>query len=238
MTGPQQLSVAGVTKRYGSVSVVSDVSLEVGDEILGVIGPNGAGKTTLFGMISGRISCNAGTVQLLGQDVTAKPAYARARMGLGTTFQVPRPFWQMTVEENLLVASLTREGSTSAARSRADELLARVSWRVDPRRVVEDLGEIDLKRLELARALALEPQVLLLDEVFAGLTGPETEEMLDVVRTLKSEIPSIIVVEHVMAVVRSLCSRLIVLDAGSVLLEGGVEEVLTDRRTVESYLGT
>jgi len=232
------LAVKGVTKRYGGLAVINDVSMEVRDEILGVIGPNGAGKTTLFGIMAGQIRCDEGAVELLGREVTSAPAYARARMGLARTFQVPRPFRGMSVEENLVVAGLLKERSVSRAQKRSAALLETVNWRGDPRRRVEELGEIDLKRLEVARAVALDPRVLLLDEVFAGLTGPETEEMITVVRGLREAVPSIVVVEHVMAVVRSLCSRLVVLDAGAVLVEGHVEEVLADRRTVETYLGT
>jgi branched-chain amino acid transport system ATP-binding protein len=232
------LAVRGATKRYGEVAVVNDVSLEVQDEILGVIGPNGAGKTTLFGIMSGQITADGGTVHLHGKDVTSVPAHARARMGLARTFQVPRPFRGMSVLENLMVAGLMRERSVVRARARAATLLETVNWRGDPGRTVDELGEIELKRLEVARALALEPRVLLLDEVFAGLTGSESEEMLGVVRDLRSAVPSIVLVEHVMTVVRSLCSRLIVLDAGAVLVEGRVEDVLADQRTVETYLGS
>lgn len=231
------LAVHAVTKRYGGLAVIDDVSLEVRHEILGVIGPNGAGKTTLFGIMAGQIKPDGGTVELLGEDVTSASAHARARMGLARTFQVPRPLHGMSVEENLLVAGLLKEQSVARARKRATALLETVDWRGDPGRKVDELGEIDLKRLEVARALALEPRVLLLDEVFAGLTGPEAEEMMKVVRSLRESVPSIVVVEHVMAVVRSLCSRLVVLDAGSLLVEGEVEEVLADRRTVEIYLG-
>lgn len=232
------LAVRSVTKRYGKVAVINDVSLEVQDEILGVIGPNGAGKTTLFGIMSGQVTADEGSVHLHGRDVTSVPAHARARMGLARTFQVPRPLRGMSVRENLMVAGLLRERSVARARARAVNLLETVNWRGDPDRTVDELGEIELKRLEVARALALEPRVLLLDEVFAGLTGWESEEMLGVVRNLRDAVPSIVLVEHVMTVVRSLCSRLIVLDAGAVLVEGRVEDVLADRRTVEIYLGS
>lgn len=232
------LAVRSVTKRYGAMAVINDVSLEVEDEILGVIGPNGAGKTTLFSIMSGQITADVGTVYLHGKDVTSVPAHARARMGLARTFQVPRPLRGMSVQENLMVAGLMKERSVARARVRSAKLLETVNWRGDPGRMVDELGEIELKRLEVARALALEPRVLLLDEVFAGLAGSESEEMLDVVRNLRSAVPSIVLVEHVMAVVRSLCSRLIVLDAGAVLVEGRVEDVLADRRTVETYLGS
>lgn len=231
------LAVHGVTKRYGTLAVIDGVSLEVRDEVLGVIGPNGAGKTTLFGIMAGQVRPDEGTVAFLGTDVTSVSAHVRARMGLARTFQVPQPFRGMSVEENLVVGGLLKERSVANAQKRSAAILEIVGWRGDLRRKVEELGEIDLKRLEVARALTLEPRVLLLDEVFAGLTGPETEEMMAVVRSLRGTVPSIVIVEHVMAVVRSLCSRLVVLDAGSVLVEGEVGEVLADRRTVETYLG-
>jgi ABC-type branched-subunit amino acid transport system ATPase component len=231
------LSTRKLDKRFGGVHAVRDVDMEVAiGEIVGLFGPNGAGKTTLFSIIAGGLRPNSGSVWLHGRDVTALPAWRRARLGIGRTFQVTRPFRDLTALENVL-AGVPRMGSVrrhdiDVARS----LLAQVGLgdRADQEARRLTLGM--LKRLEVARVLALEPTLLLLDEPLAGLTAREAAEILDLVVRLKAGI-AIVMVEHNVRQSLPVCDRAIVLDAGTVISAGTPDEIRADPKVVKAYLG-
>jgi branched-chain amino acid transport system ATP-binding protein len=237
--GAPLLRAVGVSKIYGGVHAVDNVDLELrGGEVLGMIGPNGAGKSTLIGLLSGAIS-GLGTVELFGEDVTGVGAQQRARRGVGRTHQVPRPFGQMTVMQNLLVAHLHgAKASGRAARAECERILARcglLEFRDTP---AADLGLLRLKRLELARALAVRPRILLLDEIGAGLVESELRELIALIQSLRQEVDAILIVEHVIDVIRECCDRLIVIDGGKLLVSGDPDTVLRDPQVAAVYLGT
>jgi branched-chain amino acid transport system ATP-binding protein len=236
------LEIRNLTKRFSGLVAVNDVSFDLRrGEILGLIGPNGAGKTTLVGMINGTLQPTSGDIVFDGQSVLGVPAYRRAHMGIGRTFQVMKPFPGLTVLENASVGALFGAAGgmkdLRAAQARARECLEfvglgkRISQRADA------LGGPDRKRLELAKALAMKPSLLLLDEVMAGLNHVEIEEVIEDIRKVRDEGISILVIEHVMKAITSLSDRVFVLHHGEKILEGPTEEVLRDPRVVEAYLG-
>ena len=233
------LRAAGVGRTFGGVRAVHDVSLELrSGEVLGVVGPNGAGKSTLIGLLSGAIPGD-GTVELAGENVTAIGARGRARRGVGRTHQVPRPFGRLTVLENLLVAQ--RYGARAGRRealAEARRILARCGLEEFAGSPASELGLLRLKRLELARALAVKPRVLLLDEIGAGLIDAEVRELIELIKSLRGEVDAILIVEHVLDVIRECCDRLLVLDGGRLLTSGPPGEVLSDQRVAAVYLGT
>jgi branched-chain amino acid transport system ATP-binding protein len=228
------LSVSGVGKAFRGLRALHDVSFDVAEgEILGVIGPNGAGKTTLFNVMAGALPPDDGQVLLDGRDITGAPAHRVAKAGLVRTFQLMRPFASMTVLDNVRIAAMTRNAAPDAA-----GVVTRVGldrWR-DAR--AGTLPTAGLKRLELARALATKPKVLLLDEVLAGLTPTERAPMLDLLTELREQNGlTMVIVEHIMAAVMRLSDRVLVLDQGAVLTTGTPHEVTTDPRVIEAYLG-
>jgi ABC-type branched-subunit amino acid transport system ATPase component/ABC-type branched-subunit amino acid transport system permease subunit len=233
------MRVTGVGKNYRGVPAVKDVSFEIrSGEVLGIVGPNGAGKSTLIGLLSGAAR-GSGEVVYAGQDVTALDARLCARLGIGRTHQVPRPFERLTVLENLLVAR--RHGTDGPGGDDVEEclgILDQCGLLAQADTLAADLGLIWLKRLELARALALRPRLLLLDEIGAGLVKSEVDELIELIGVLRREVESIVVVEHVLEVIRRSCDRLLVLDRGEKLLEGPPEQVLADDLVAEVYLGT
>jgi branched-chain amino acid transport system ATP-binding protein len=231
------LDAQGLHKRFGGVQAVKGVALAVETgELVGLFGPNGAGKTTLFNMIAGSLPPDAGTIVLDGQDVTRLPAWRRARLGIGRTFQVTRPFRDLTVLDNVL-AAVPRDGASgSHDEEAAQALLARVGL---AGRAHEPAGRLTLgmlKRLEVARALALEPRLLLLDEPLAGLTGREAADLLRFVATLKSRI-GIVMVEHNVRQSLPVCDRAVVMDAGAMIAAGTPQEIRVDPQVVRAYLG-
>ena len=239
--GATILRTHGITKRFGDVVAVSEVDLEVrSGEVLGIIGPNGAGKSTFVGMLSGALNADGGTVEYDDQDVTHLPAYRRARMGIGRTHQIPKPFPRMTVLENLLVAR--HYGGRAAAdgdvHTDCERILREMGlWSV-ARTKAEDLTLLQLKRLELARALALEPRVLLMDEIGAGLVESEILELIEVIKALRHRIEAIVIIEHIMDVITECCDRVAVLDFGRLIADGPVQKVLAEPDVVSCYLGT
>jgi branched-chain amino acid transport system ATP-binding protein len=233
------LRVEGISKHFRGLKAVDDVSFEVDEgSILGIIGPNGAGKTTMFNLIAGAITPDAGRVFLDGSDITGRPPHAIAQAGMVRTFQLMRPFYSMTVLDNVTIAVLASKASHRDPRDRAAEIIDTVglgTWRDAP---TEGLPTAALKRLELARTLAVQPRVLLLDEVLAGLVPAERAPVLELLERLRSEQGiTLVFVEHIMAAVMRLSDSVLVLNLGRVLTSGTPSEVTKDPRVIEAYLG-
>ena len=237
-----QLELLNVTKRFGGVAALDGVSFHCREgEILGIIGPNGAGKTTLLNCISGVYRLDGGEIRWRGESISGKPPHRIASLGIGRTFQVVKPFASMTVRENAAVGALF--GSAEAhlppkqAFARADEVLELVGLAGKAALPVTALTIPDRKRLEVARAVATKPRLLLLDEVMAGLNPVEVDEALEMVRAVHATGVTIVLIEHVMRVIVGVCDRALVLHFGRLLAEGEPREVLRDRRVIEAYLG-
>ncbi len=236
------LTARGINKRFGGTVALRDVDFHLdAGEILGLIGPNGAGKTTLINIVSGNLRADAGDVSLNGLTIGHLAPYHIARLGLARTFQFVRPFLGMTVEENIRVGTLfgRERGSSNGARrgQKLEEILAFLDLRRRRFVRVESLNIPERKKVELGRALAMEPWVLLLDELVAGLNPTEMESLMAVVRQINRQGVSLLIVEHVMRVVAGLCDRVIVLHHGQKLADGPTERVLNDRQVAEAYLG-
>ena len=234
------LELEHVTKRFGSVVVADELSLAVGaGDIVGIVGPNGAGKTSLFGLISGDLAANVGAIRFDGHDVTHLDASARCRLGIGRTYQVPRPFVDMTVFENVLVAVQQGGGlRRQASYAYAAEMLDRTGLAQEANLPAERLGLLQRKRLEMARALATRPRLLLLDEVAGGLTDPEVEQLVEIVNGIRAEGIAVLWIEHVMRALTAAVDRMICLAGGSFIGDGEPAEVLSNPAVREVFLGT
>jgi branched-chain amino acid transport system ATP-binding protein len=234
------LELEHVTKRFGRVVIAEDLSFAVGaGEVVGIVGPNGAGKTSLFGLISGDLAPGTGDVRFAGRTVTRLDSAARCRLGVGRTYQVPRPFADMTVFENLLVAAQQGGGlRRRASYVAAVKALDRCGMSGQANVPAERLGLLQRKRLELARALATQPTLLLLDEVAGGLTDPEVAQLVEVVRGVTAEGKAVIWIEHVVRALTPVVSRLICLTGGRFVGDGAPAAVLADPAVREVFLGT
>jgi branched-chain amino acid transport system ATP-binding protein len=232
------LEVADLRKRFGGVQAVAGVSLEMtAGEIVGLIGPIGAGKTTLFHLISGFVAPDQGEVRFEGATTRGLRPHEICRRGLTRTFQIVKPFPGLTVLENVRVGALARTPTFGGATHKAREVLALVGLEDRADRTARSLTLADRKRLELARALATEPRLLLLDEVMAGLTPTETERIIEICRAINARGVAILLIEHVMRAVMALSRRVVVLSQGQVLAAGAPDAIARDPQVVEAYLG-
>lgn len=235
---PVILNVQGLSKHFGGVQAVMDLSFQVYEgEILGVIGPNGSGKTTTFHLITGFHRPDRGQVRFLDRDITGRPAHEVCALGLCRTFQVAKPFPDITAHRNVLMGALLRHADPAAAALRADEVLTRVGLEGRSGMAAGSLTTIDQRRLEVARALATEPRLLLLDETMAGLNPTEVEEAMRLISGLRDQGLTVVVVEHVMRAVMSLSDRIVVLNQGAKITEGPPQEIAADPRVIQAYLG-
>jgi branched-chain amino acid transport system ATP-binding protein len=233
------LEAREVTMAFGSFKAVdkASVTLEQGD-ILGLIGPNGAGKSTLFNCLTGDLLSTSGTVLLEGHDITRLTPEARAHLGLARTFQVPQTFEGMTVLENVMIGAFLRTSHRSEAEVKARAVLERVGLSALANAPARSLGTPGRKRLEIARALATEPKILLLDEAMAGLTQREVQLAIDLVRDIHRSGITLVIVEHIMEVIMSLASRVVVFHQGREIARGSPREVTGNPAVIAAYLGT
>jgi len=233
------LSGSALVKRFGKLTVLSAVDFSVGPgEAVGIVGPNGAGKTTLLNALAGSVTPDSGTVTLLGQDVSGLRPADRCRRGLGRAFQIPRPFNGMTVLENVIVgASAGGRLRGAALRARSIDVLDVCGLTVLANRRAATLGLLHRKRLEVARALATGPQVLLLDEIGAGLTDAEATELVELIRHLRDGGIAVVWIEHIVHVLLEVVTRLIAMDAGVVIEQGEPQAVLGSAAVIDAYLG-
>ena len=233
------LSLDKISKNFGALRVVDGVSVSVpAGETLGILGPNGAGKTTLFNLISGDLQADAGAIVLDGRDVTRDPPHRRCRLGIGRSYQIPQPWGAMTVFENLVAAASFGAGKRELQTyARVVELLRETGLLPKANRLAASLPLLDRKRLELARALATEPRLLLLDEIAAGLTDHEARVLVDEIRRIKDQRITIIWIEHVVHALLAVADRLLVLNLGRPLAEGEPHAVMSDPEVKRVYLG-
>lgn len=232
------LKVEHATKSFGGLVANEDISFEAREgEIIGVVGPNGAGKTTLFNSLSGAHRLTSGRIYFRDQDITRLSAHDICRRGIGRTFQIPQSLNQMTVLENVLVGSMIRHREMRKAREHAKEVVAFCGLERYQNELVGRMNVIQKKRVEIARALATEPELLLLDETMAGLTDAERKEAVEFIRSINNRGVTIITIEHVMDVLMAVSDRVVVINSGKLLMQSTPTEVVNDEKVIAAYLG-
>jgi branched-chain amino acid transport system ATP-binding protein len=233
------LEIAGLSKNFGGFAALSDVSLQVAaGERFGLIGPNGSGKTTLINCVSGLLHNDAGSIMFDGEEVSRLPAYRRTRRGIARSFQVPRPFHSMTVLENLLVPSAyVGHAKDIEGEPRAMQLLASIGLAGKAKAHASELSQVELRKLELARAMAARPKLLISDEAMAGLAGNEVDEVLAILFKLNESGITIIMIEHIMQAVMRFSQRVVCLDAGRIICEGTPASIVQNPDVQKAYLG-
>lgn len=237
------LKVGEVSKHFGGFTALSKVSLEVKQgERFGLIGPNGSGKTTLINCISGALRNDGGSIQFEGRELSDTPAYKRTRLGIARTFQIPRPFFSMSVLENLVVPLeyVVHRGwiHTADTHGEAMEILHNIGLEDKAATLASRLSQVELRKMELARAMAARPKLLISDEAMAGLAGSEVDEVLAILFKLNESGITIIVIEHVMRAVMRFSQHMVCLEEGRIICEGSPTEVVADREVQRAYLGT
>ncbi len=235
------LELKGLSKRFGGLVAVNDLSFEVhAGEVVGLLGPNGSGKTTAMNLVSGALAPSAGEVRFAGRRISGLPSHQIARLGVARTFQLVRVLGGMNCRDNVAAGLAFRPGGLHgrAAAHAAQQLLERVGLGAQAELAASELTYIDQKRLELARALALAPKLLLLDEWLAGLNPTELQQGIALIAALRDEGMTVLMVEHVMDAVHALCSRCVVMNAGARIADGATRTVLSDPRVIEAYLGS
>ncbi|MGD0627191.1 MAG: ABC transporter ATP-binding protein [Thermodesulfobacteriota bacterium] len=232
------LRLIEITKRFGGLEAVNRVSLDIREgEILGLIGPNGAGKTTLFNLVSGHITPETGAIEFQGNKINGLKPFQICRLGIGRTFQIVKPFGEATVLENVIIGGLNRVSSILEARKIAQKELEFVDLQSKAYTYAHNLPVGDRKRLEVARALATQPQMLLLDEPIGGLNPSETESLVEIIRKIQTRGVTIFLIEHVMSAVMKLSERIVVLNYGKIIAEGTPAQISKNKEVIAAYLG-
>jgi branched-chain amino acid transport system ATP-binding protein len=233
------LRVQGVSKHFGGFTALSEVSVAIAPgERFGLIGPNGSGKTTLINCISGALRNDQGSIEFQGEEISKLPAYRRTRKGIARSFQIPRPFHSMSLLENLLVPfQYVGHLKQSDAEQQATDILRRIGLADKARTPASALSQVELRKLELARAMAARPRLLISDEAMAGLSGSEVDEVLKILFALNAEGITIIMIEHIMQAVMRFSQRVICLDAGKIICEGTPDAIVSNPDVQRAYLG-
>jgi branched-chain amino acid transport system ATP-binding protein len=236
--GAPVLSTLDLGKEFGGFHALREVSVDVAErEILGIIGPNGAGKTTLFNLVAGAFRPSTGSVTFLGENVTKLPPHRRLRRGIARTFQLIHPFVSMTIRENVYTAAMGSGMGSREASRQADEMVDRLGLNALADKSSASINAVEGKRLEVARALATNPKMILLDEIFSGLNTEEVDELVRLVKGLRDDGLTVLVIEHNVRAIRAVADRVVAIDAGRVVSEGDPNKVLSDPHVIESYLG-
>ncbi|MFS0812609.1 ABC transporter ATP-binding protein [Peribacillus phoenicis] len=232
------IQVKEVSKHFGGLKAVNRVSFDVKEnEIVGIIGPNGAGKTTLFNLISGSLPVTSGQVVFNNENITSQKPYIICKKGIGRTYQIVKPFGNISVLENVMVGAFNKASSTKEAKQFSLEILFKVGLEKKKDQIGKSLTIADKKRLEVAKALATQPTLLLLDEVMAGLNPSEVKELLPMIKGLRDSGITIILIEHIMEVVMTVCDRIVVVHHGEKIAEGTPKEIANNPEVIKAYLG-